>query len=775
MHRLAAVLALILPVVAQRGTGELRLTVVDPSGLALEVSGSLTSESAHVQESFRTNADGQYTRKALPFGNYRLNVVRPGFSPFSTVLDVHSEVPFKYLVTLSVAPVETSLTIKEEPTVLDPERTGSANYVGAEAIRNRTFSLPGRSVIDLVNTQPGWVLEANGILHPRGSEYGVQYVVDGVPLFDNRSPAFAQSLGAEEFESMRVLTGGYPAEYGRKLGGVVEVTTDRDARPGFHGKAVIEGGSFGTVNSYVSAHVVHGGTTVGVSGEALETDRYLDPPVEQNYTNRGSAGGFSASLERDWTDGDRTRFYVTRHHTGFLVPNEAIQQEAGQREDRTADETSAQVSHEHVFSARLLGSIRALARDTAVRLWSNALATPIVPSQDRGFRQAYAAGSLSAHMGRHEWKAGGEAIYTSLRENFSSDIVTYRIAGMRIFDRDLPRSFRFSGRGLDREQSVFVQDLMRAGAFTASVGVRYDRYDLRASEHAVSPRLAVAWYIPAAGVVLRASYDRVFQTPATENILLASSDLLSRLGGSGLFLPLRSSRGNFYETGFSKSLFGKIRLDGSWYRRAMRNFADDDVLLNTGVSFPIAFAEGTIHGFEAKIDVARWGPISGFVSYGNTVGRGELPIAGGLFLGDEVTALAVSRGSFPISQDQRNTVRARIRTELGSIAWLAAGAHYDSGLPVELDDAVDRQVLIEQYGPGVVSRVNFDRHRVRPSYAIDVSGGVTVWQRERKSVTLQADVLNVTNHLNVINFASLFSGTAIDPGRSAGVRLHVEF
>jgi len=80
-------------------------------------------------------------------------------------------------------------------------------------------ALPGRSLPDLVNTQPGWLLEANGILHPRGSEYQTQYGVDGLPLTDNRSPTFAPEVEADDVRSMNILTSGYPAEYGRKLGG----------------------------------------------------------------------------------------------------------------------------------------------------------------------------------------------------------------------------------------------------------------------------------------------------------------------------------------------------------------------------------------------------------------------------------------------------------------------------------------------------------------------------------------------------------------------------
>src|SRR3989475_7169747 len=116
----------------------------------------------------------------------------------------------------------------------DLHQSSTTNRIGAETLQHRTTALPGRSLPDLVNTQPGWLLEANGILHPRGSEYQTQYVVDGLPLTDNRSPAFASEIDADDVHAMTILTGGYPAEYGRKLGGVIEVVTAGSARRGFH-------------------------------------------------------------------------------------------------------------------------------------------------------------------------------------------------------------------------------------------------------------------------------------------------------------------------------------------------------------------------------------------------------------------------------------------------------------------------------------------------------------------------------------------------------------
>jgi outer membrane receptor for Fe3+-dicitrate len=383
--------------------------------------------------------------------------------------------------------------------------------------------------------------------------------------------------------------------------------------------------------------------------------------------------------------------------------------------------------------------------------------------------------SISGHNGVHEWKAGADAVFSAIHESFAYRITAFRIGGVSIFDRDTPSAFRFSDRRQDREQSAFVQDLIRKGNFTFSAGLRWDHYSLLVQESAASPRLGVAWNLPSAGLLLRASYDRAFQTPAIENLLLASSEAAHQLNNAGVSLPVRPSRGNFYEAGFSKTLLGKMRLDGTYFRRDIRNFADDSVLLNTGVNFPIAFAQAAIYGFESKLEVPRWGPFSGFLSYANLNGKGSLPIAGGLFLDDGSSALLNSRDRFAITQDQRNTARARGRYQALPRLWVAAGASYGSGLPVDLSGNLDQNALVQQYGSGVVSRVNLQRGRVRPSFSLDASVGADLWVHDKRSVRLQADAINLTDRLNVINFAGLLSGTALAAPRSLAIRLQTEW
>ncbi len=769
MPHWALALLFVLGQFSQSSTGELRLTVADGAGLPLPGPVRIASESTDVHQSVDTDAAGRVTFRRLPLGRYRVEVVRTGFAPLARLVEVQSALPVTYLLQLSLAPLRDTVTVTAVDTLLDPRRTSASHGVGSERLDQRTSALPGRALPDLVNSQPGWLLEANGILHPRGSEYQTQYVVDGLPLTDNRSPAFAPELGAGEIERLNILTGGYPAEYGRQLGGVIEVTTVLDRRRGAGGTAAVSVGSFATTSAEVLVRSGYDRTSLALSASAAGTDRYLDPPVEENFTNRGATAGASLQIVGDVTAADRVGVIARRGQSHFLVPNERVQEAAGQRQDRRATETAAQVSYQRVFSARLVGDLRGMLREGTAGLWSNDAATPIVVSQDRGFRTGYVKGTVTASAGSHELKAGVDAVIGTLRERFG-----YEISDPAVFSPLTPATFQFAGTRPDREASLFAQDRVRTGPWTLHAGLRWDRYRLVVSDQAFSPRLAAAWSAPAAGLVIRASYDRAFQTPAAENLLLASSEAAGSLDAAALRLPVPASRGNFYEAGVSQVIARRARLDLTYYVRRMRDVADDNLLLDTGVSFPIAFARADIRGTEITLDVPPWRNVSGSLGYAWMRGVGELPVTGGLFLGDEGTALLASHERFALTQDQRHTLRGRVSRTWSGGGWLGAVWSYGSGLPFE-EAGDDPEEAAAQFGQRVVDRVDFATGRLRPSAALSVSGGVVLAGGERRRIRLQAEVRNATNRLDVINFAGLFSGTAVAAPRSVAVRLRADF
>ncbi len=445
---------------AQSNSGELRLTVKDSGGGALSAKAELTGEASKTRISVDIGDRGKFNFKDLQFGQYVLSLTRPGFTPFSQLVRIHSVVPESRQVTLTIQPQHTAVEVNAAETMLNPDRTAAAYFTGSQEISERPMRSPGRGLIDLAVMQPGWSLEANGVLHPRESEYDTQFVVNGFPVEDNRSPAFARPLEAEDVESMKQYTSGIPAEFGDKLGGVIELNTTRNTSAGFHGVYIAQGGSFDTMSTYLSGQYVTGKNTFSASGEGFQTDRYLDPPTQDNFSNHASSTAFTASFERDFNASNRLRVSLLNQQTWLQVPDDLLQQASGQRQDRTSASTEGQVSYDDLFSPSLVGSLRLSIRDVSAALWSNPLSTPVSASQDRDYRETYWDASLAGNVGINDWKLGTQGRYAPVSERFGYTIINYDIDGEPVFDPDLPPDYSFHGHSIDREQAGYGQDTL---------------------------------------------------------------------------------------------------------------------------------------------------------------------------------------------------------------------------------------------------------------------------------------------------------------------------
>jgi len=775
-----------LPVYCQSNRGELRLKVTDPSGLGVKTIVLIVSEANQYRNSLTTTEQGTLDLQRLPFGVYQLEITQAGFLPMSETMEIRTSIATEHTIRLKLPSLNQSVTVSATDTLLDPDQPGAVSQIGSDTIEHRLSSLPGRSLQDLVNSQPGWLYEGNAVLHPRGSEYQTQFVVDGVPLTDNRSPSFGNEIEADDVQSMSIYTAGIPAEYGRKMGGVVEVNTIQDSDPGLHGQVVLSGGSFDTAGAFASAQYVWGKNTLSGSASGAMTGHYLNPVVPQNFSNTGTTGDFSLRYARKLTPKDRLSLSVRHELARYDIPNELVQQEphltpldptlplGSQRQNAGNFETMGIVTYEHIFSPNVVADLYGMVRDTSNDFYSNTYATPILVTQHNWFREGYFRGVVTAVHGRHEFKFGVESDNTYLNENFG-----FIITDPTQFDPGTPSPFSFAANRPDLEQSAFLQDLVHLGNWTISAGLRWDHYQLILNRQAVDPRISIARYFPSAGLVVHASYDRVFQTPSNENILLSSSTAATMLNPVSLQLPVEPSEGNYYEAGVTKDFFGKVKLDANYFRRLVNNYADDDQIDNTTISYPIAFRKAIIYGAEAKLAVPDWHGMSGFLSYSYIVGQAWFPVTGGLFLGDD--AVIPTTGHLPDSQDQRNTLRGRVRYQVAPRLWIAGGIQYDTGLPFDFQ-CPDGETLPQciagvaaTYGQQVVDRINFARGRIYPAFQVNVSAGADVYKSERFNVRLEADGQNLTNVLNVIDFGGLFSGNAIGPSRSFALRLTTTF
>lgn len=759
-----------LPIFCQSNSGELRLRVADPSGHGVQVTIRLLSQANQYSASLETDKQGNLDIARLPYGIYRLKIDQSGFAPVIGTVTIGSSIPIAVSISLKLPSVQQTVAVESANTLIDPEQAGNVDQLGSSFIQHRLDSIPGRSLEDLINSQPGWLYEGNAVLHPRGSEYQTQLVVDGIPLTDNRSPSSGPEIEADDVQSLSIYTAGIPAEYGRKMGGVIEVNTAQDAQPGFHGKLALAGGSFDTGSAFARGQYTAGKKTLGGSASGSMTGHYLNPVVPQNYSNAGTLGDFSGHYECDLTRNDRLSLAVRHELSRYDLPNEQVQQAAGQRQTADNIETMGIASYERTFSPHTLVRFAGMVRDNANDFNSNTESTPVEVFQHNQFREGYFKAFVVSDRGPSEWKAGVESDNTFLHESTS-----YAITDPTQFDDGTPLTFAFTARRPDLEQSAFAENLLHAGKWSINAGLRWDHYQLLVNKHAFEPRFVISRYVSRVNLILHFSYDRVFETPSSENILLSSSTQIDSLDPSTfLRLPVEPSVGDYFEGGLTQGLLGKAKLDINYFRRVASNYADDDQIDNTTITFPIAFQKAIIYGAEGKLDLPEWKRFSGFLSYSYEVGNAWNPVTGGLFLGDDATAAETQlSGHFPDSQDQRNTLRGRVHYQVHPRLWLAGGVQYDSGLPFEFDG--DPSTVLAQYGQQVLDRINFARGRIDPSFQVNASAGADLYESEKIDVWLQADGQNLNNVLDVIDFGGLFSGNAIGPPRSYLLRLTTTF
>jgi hypothetical protein len=515
--------------------------------------------------------------------------------------------------------------------------------------------------------------------------------------------------------------------------------------------------------------------------------------------------------ERDLSPKDRITLTIRHELARYGIPNELVQENgaylpnadnsvgcppvlpAGEPSDcvfipggqvQTGDnfETMVSISYQHIFSPDAIGVLRGMSRDNSNDFYSNPASWPLIATQHNDFKEIYFNGNVSVHHGKQEWKAGVESDAIFLHEDFR-----YLMPDCaNLLDPQCPivlgvldagaTTFAFTGSRPDLEQSAYVQDLVRLGNWTVNAGLRWDHYQLLLNENAASPRVAISRYFPTFALNLHGSYDRVFQTPSFENILLSSSPTAESLDTSlpAVQLPVQPSHGSYYELGLTKALVERLRMDTNMFRRDVNNYADDSQILSTGISFPIVFRKAILYGAEGKLEVQDWRGFSGMASYSYIVGNVWNPVTGGLFLGDDASS-AVSQltGHSPDSQDQRQTIRARLRYQADPRLWIALGTDYNSGLPFQPDLPPGQYAT--EYGEVVIDHLNFTRDRISPYLTENASVGADLYKRGRYSVKIQGDAQNLSNKLELIDFGGLFSGNAIGPSRSFSLRLTSEF
>lgn len=757
-----------------QNVGTVSGTVKDSQGLAVPgVTVTLANRVSRTSQETVSDTDGRYNLSNVPFGIYVLSASLTGFTPVQQVLDIHSTVAIAADLSLKVGGLNEVVEVSGDA-LLETSSTGSHVDLGASLIERLPSATPGKALSKMLLSAPGFIPSQNGRIHVRGSHGQIQYVVDGVPMTDEYTEAYANPLDPRYVKSAAVMTGGIPAEYGGKLAAVVDITSKSgldDPRKAT-GEATVNIGRFGSLD---------GGATVGgrftprvgyfLSAGANKTDRYLDPPTLDNFHNSGDAHRATAKLELRPTDKDFVRLVFSANGSQFDTPNRAAAQARGEDPRQTLADNSQTLTWLRQIGTKFTVDLVAYRRHASAKLDATT-AVPLSATQDRDLDHQGGNLSVSYASGKHRLKAGVQYDRNPVTERFrmaGNDTDAGSFEGQ--FDAARGGApFVFDGRKVGQNLGAYLQDTFSPTEdLNLSVGVRVDRYKLIIDRTAVSPRLGAAYHLHGTGTVLRGSYSRLFMPPFSENLLLSSSAQARALSTTGASEDVQPETQHAFEAGVQQAFSRHAKIDVAYYRKDIRNLADVDQFLDTTVTFPLSVAKGLAQGVEVRLDVPVYKGVNGYVSLSRAKILLTAPMTGGLFF--EETPPAGEQ--FYADHDQRWQSQFGVSYEHPSQRFFASfTGRYDSGIPFELPEDFDAATFED---PTALTLVNTDTGRANGRVLADLMLGGKVARRGTMKVDVETGLLNVFDTNYLVNFLSIFNGTHYGAPRTWMARLKVAF
>jgi hypothetical protein len=792
----AALAALVAIPLFAASAGVVRGTIVGPDGRPLAgVLVQLRNDITGFRAENATTTDGAFSFNNVPFNPYEIHVDVQGFAPAHQAVDVHSAVPIITTIKLAVATVSETISVSAEPPAAQLETDSSESHIDIDKsyIAKAPAAVASRAMEQIVTSTPGFAKDENGRFHFQGAHSQSEYVVDGQTIADQTGVTFSNSIDPGIAQGIEIIYGNVPAEFGEKIGAVINLTTKSGLGSGApKGDVYVGGSKYATFEGGASAGA--GSQTFGwfTSIDGSKSDRFLDPVNFDNLHNRGNTERAFVRLDGSTPDSHNSlRLTILAGQTRRDVTNTFTQDAAGQDERVRTSDQNLNLGWQSILSPTSLIEIVGFGRFSKFHLTPSAGDTPVTATSDRRLNNYGLSPSFTWTTSRHEVKVGANVKRYPIREFFSFGITDPTLNdpnadgyNPNLAPYDLTRGgtpFVFNGRRTGNYDAVYAQDNAKFGNLTANLGVRYDHNTLPVTENAFEPRLGLAYYIPSTKTVLRASYNRVLYTPEYENILFSTSaearqlvppvvQQSQALGGGELLV--RSERQNAIDIGVQQGIGTRIRLDADYWRRRSRFAGDQDQFENTGIVFPLDFRSGHLDGWNLRMDLSRTAGFRGFVSLGHTHAEYVPPLTGGLFL-DEGALDTLTGGPFLIDHDQKLQAQGSLIYDIGNSGiWAGTNIRYDSGLvtdasPDDLAGDPDNAFAI----PYIVlhSGTPLDPNRIQSRTIFDFSLGADL-QQHGWPVSLQADLLNAFNKKGLYNILSTFGGTHVIPPRMLAVR-----
>lgn len=733
---------------AQATSGTITGTVKDTTG-AVVAGASVTALNvvSGFSSTVLSDTAGQFTFPNLPVNHYHLTAQATGFS--NTALDITLRSGFTSTANFSLPVGASSTEITVESDDLVSRNATSSNTVDRNLFDKLPLDSTSAPLSSLVTqSTPGIAADSNGLFHPMGEHADTTFAIDGQSISDQQSRVFGNQPSTNIIQSINVINGIAPPEYGDKSSLVVETTT-RSGLGLLHptGNFSADYGSFGTTD--LAAAIGFGTRRFGefLSLDGTNSGRYLDTPEFSPFHDHGNDINFFSRSDFKPTDADVFQLNLSLARSWFQQPNQFDQA----TQDQRAQIRSLNIapSWTHTFNANTLTTIGAFLRQDNFHYYPSHDIfddTPVTLSQSRRLQQAGGHGDLVYSHSIHTFKFGISGSRTGLSEGFglgvtdatfnapclddSGDPVTdptvtnqAQCAGLGytqnedylpgLASYDLTRGgslYQFHGTAPIYEEALYASDTIAWKNWTVLIGGRFDNYSGLSHRSMASPRLGVSYTIPKSSTVIRLGYGKFFLTPYNENLIVSSSTGIGGLESSVstpvAATPLKPASRHQYNAGFEQGISRYLNISAEYFWKYTDRDFDFDVVLNTPLAFPIQWQQSKIDGLSIKITMPNYKGFSAFSSLGHTRSRFFGPEVGGVLSNDPSVN---GPGVFRIDHDQAFQQSTNVSYRYKQGPWAGFTWHYESGLVAGAgrDDLLgltaDQQVAIKLTCGGVAA------------------------------------------------------------------------
>jgi outer membrane receptor protein involved in Fe transport len=487
---------------------------------------------------------------------------------------------------------------------------------------------------------PGVAQDSFGQIHLRGEHANMQFRLNGVELPEGLS-VFGQAIESRFANSVSLITGALPAQYGFQTAGVVDIQTKTGTtNPGL--ALSMYGGSWDWLQPSFEYGGRAGPVDWFITGDYLHNNRGIENPTSSfnaihDTTNQFHGLAYVAGIIDENT---RISLILGGFNGQFQIPNKPGQPTSGlvvngisafdsallnekQRENTQFAILSLQKHVDTIdiqISAFTRRSSLAFSPDFLGDLLFNGIA-------QQANRTTWASGVQADGSWRinenHTLRAGFSVQGESTTSSTNSSVLPVDDTGAQIGDMPIAigdGSYRAGGL-----YGLYVQDEWRVlPTVTINFGARFDIVDEFTHESQVSPRVNIVWR-PTETTTVHAGYSRYFVPPPFELITsTAITKLLNTTAAPAVTQndPVRAERSHYFDVGVSQVIIPGLTVGVDAYYKRAHNLIDEGQFGAPIILTAFNYEQGCVVGveFTTSYDQGPWS-LYGNLAYSRAMGK----------------------------------------------------------------------------------------------------------------------------------------------------------